>query len=340
MSSKYKRKVVAPKKPKKECENILGPVSIHILDHKLDGSRIVLLGDIHKIDPKCLGKKQPCGTIIYNYLDSVFRNYDQKEFLDFFIEEEFDPLFRPEMDFKQNYLLSLRSYFHNCLQKQKSNCIYPKNIRFHYSDVRQGVIHTSLDEKTKDVVTQLQKIQELWDNKRGVTNKDIRLVETLLTKFKQKDVDWFFRFSKIDKQLKHISDKRYEQLFRMYLTDRMIHLEVLAEMIQERFNEFQSLFKKQKKLSDNEMRFEFLGIYESIIAYLVQSLFDIYTLSRMVRFNMKRVIIYAGELHIDIMRDFLVEHMGFKQTLVYNSNKENKNFQCIPRKFIGEPWFS
>lgn len=362
MSSKYhpvtRLKRSTPKKPftrkkpktkaEREFENILGPVSIHILDRKSDGSRIVLLGDIHIIEPKCLGSKQAWGTFVYKYLDVVFSSYDQKEFLDFFVEEEFDPLFRPkttgtradliEGKLDHSFLFSTRLFFRDCLQKQKLLCTYPKNIRFHYSDVRQGVIHSSLDEKSKDVVTQLRNIHELWDEKRAVTNKDVRLIETLLTKFKQKDVDFFFKFSKIDKQIKHISDKRYHELFRMYLRGRMDHLEEYTDVVQGVFETFQMTFKA-KALPEDELRNEFLGIYESIVSYLVQSLFDIYTLARMVRFQMKRVIIYAGDLHIDIMRDFLLEQMGFNETLSYHSNKEKKNFQCIPRRFIGEPWF-
>ena len=90
-----------------------------------------------------------------------------------------------------------------------------KPIRFHYADVRDGVIHSGTDEKTKLFIRGLHQLNSVQKDKQ-IRPRHIRVLLEVLQKADQLDVDFFFKMSKIDKQLSKF-DKRYigvAQIFR------------------------------------------------------------------------------------------------------------------------------
>lgn len=81
------------------------------------------------------------------------------------------------------------------------------------------------------------------------------------------------------------------------------------------------------------------NFYIHIGGLAISELFDIYTLARMIRFNMKKVIIYAGAAHIDNIRNFMTKELGYQITTSRQSHQEGKNFQCIDLRGTPQPWF-
>jgi hypothetical protein len=90
--------------------------------------------------------------------------------------------------------------------------------------------------------------------------------------------------------------------------------------------------------TDKLIRFK--DLVHTLTIFTLAPLFDIYTLARMIRFDMKRVIIYAGSFHTKTMRTFLLKHLGFQSTKSIQSQTRKKNFQCISMKGVPQPWFT
>ncbi len=341
----------------KEVENLIGPIELDILDHPQTGQRIVLLGDMHVLRNKCAPDTK-CGTPIFLYLHQLFDQYVGSEPLDFFLEVEFaeevrgtqllkDPKnlaimkqYLTETNAYDNFLSSLRVYYFNCFQKIKTQCEYNKKpIRFHYSDVRDGVIHSGTEDETKLVVKQLQELGKL-ENENEVKEKHIRFLIEFVDHVRTRDVDYFFRLTKIDKQLKHIKNPEIVKLLRIYAFDNMdtkitnfdagLFQEALAVMLEQvKRNELPIIGKTT-----------FGKIRMSTLASGLAPFFDIYTLARIFRHNMKRVIVYAGSFHTRVMKSFLVDKMGFQVTVSKQSNDEtSSSFQCISLKGVPQPWF-
>ncbi len=322
----------------KQAEYLIGPVELDILDHPQTGARIVLLGDLHVNQKQCPSNSR-CTVSIWLYLEDLFKQYGGSEFIDIFLEMQFAEQARGpiisalqkseefgkhliEGQLYENYMATTLIYFLNCLQRLKQRCeFYNKPIRFHYSDIRHGVIGT--DDKSNIIVKQIQEIHQLvFDENSKINKTQIQFIINLDKKLRENviDIDHFFRLTKIDKQLaklKKVSPQTVE-LLREYTR---YHLEIT------------------RKIRSDEMMPSYLGEFEHIIGIKLSPLFDVYTLARMFYGNRKRVIIYAGVDHIERMRTFLVNKMGFRQTVAKQSTNRNSDFQCVSLKGVPQPWF-
>jgi hypothetical protein len=346
----------------KDVENLIGPIELNILDHPQTGARIVLLSDKHVDEKKCPTGSR-CGMPIWTYLENVFKQFksrDKDDFLDFFLEYEFaqeqrdalanyptpQDLSLLQQHLSQgnvifNFISSLRVYFHNCWERIKTQCeFHGKQIRFHYSDVRSGAIHKTIAEADKVIVKQLQEIYKVRETPDKVKEWHIKLLLTFIDKFEQGDIDYFFRLTKIDKQLKRIENKSIVPLFYEYVkhdTQRELKL-----------GNFQRYREQGKEMLENVRKgnpptalygqISFLDFVRHIIGGVFTPLFDVYTLARMIRLNMKKVIIYAGWFHINDMKRFLIDKLGFRVTASRESTTKD-SFQCISLKGVPQPWF-
>lgn len=318
----------------KKAEYLVGPVELDILDHAQSGTRIVFLGDIHVNMKKCPSKAR-CTVPIWSYLQNLFEQYEGKEPLDFFLEIEFaeemrniSPVLKRHESVKQdiaegnvfnNYLQSLRIHFYECFQEIKNMCkFYSKPIRFHYSDIRSGVIHSETETKERIDIRQIRGIYKHGGigSKENLTQNDINFLKKLIDKAHDGNIDYFFHLTKIDKQLREIEqvNSSIAQGLREYMGQ---HLKIFV----------------QRDVSDFYERLELIWLF------LLAPLFDVYTLARIFRHNMTQVIVYAGSMHTNAMKKFLMQYFGFKHTVSVQSKTKNKHFQCIPLKNVPQPWF-
>ena len=367
-----KPKLKGRKLPTRKCskvERLFGPVELDILDRKADGARIVLLGDMHTSRKKCPPNTK-CGLSIWTYLENLFQQYKSQQYLDFFLElpfadtddvkgvslkratEKKQEILAQDTPFR-NYLASIHVYFFNCWQRAKQICeFYRKPIRFHYSDVREGVIHSGSGFEDRLMIQLLRELLQI-DNK-DVTSREMHLLLTLVDKFITDKVDYFFRLTKIDKQINKITNKELQQSLTQIMTNQMIYFKDFAlhvqffvkEMVQ---TKMPIVFRNQKNESaffltetayfESQNAVQFTELVRFVIGGLLSPLFDIYTLARMIRLNMKHVIIYAGAMHTQRIKAFLVNHVGFKLTKSVVSKRQTSNFQCINMKGVPQPWF-
>ncbi len=341
------------RKPKKQClktEYLVGPIEFDILERS-DGARVVLLGDRHDHEDKCPTGAE-CRMNIVQYLDNFFQNYNYPEPLDFFLEIDVPEArskylsdeklmtksrqWIKEGDVDISFLSSLNIYFLNCLQKTKTKCEYnrKKQIRFHYSDVRSGVIHS----KTRsEHAVFIKDLQELSKRTSDFGAKHFAILRKLITQFLaagDDDVNFFFHISKIDKQLGAIAKTNpnlHQELgmvmFRHMKQEAKRAENVLADLtVAEKSLKFPELKRQVDKIGSNSVHM--------ILGMLLTPLFDIYTLARIIRHDMKQVIIYAGANHTKRIKRFLELFMGYENIVSRQSED-----QCIDLHGIFQPWF-
>lgn len=373
---------VKRKRPSVKCrqvERLYGPVELDILDNKQTGVRVVLLGDMHTNRTKCPPKTK-CGALIWYYLDSLFANYQSLQPLDFFLEipvldQEQEVRMPPERATERkrdmitknqpyrNYLSSLHVYFHNCFQRTKTACqFFGRPIRFHYSDVREGVWHSTTEFEDRVMIKMIRELGNVENTEVKLHHKNI--LNILLDKFINSDIKYFFRLTKIDKQLNRIKDEmsggvdgreiKYQlnQMMMDHFTKgrdfARLAQSVLDEMIQTKLPIIQKTDENERavyyltKIIERPIpnMIKFTDLVWIVIGPLFSALLDIYTLSRMIRLEMKNIIIYAGMMHTQRIRWFLLNHLKFKRTASVASKKQGRDFQCVSLKGVPQPWFS
>jgi len=331
---------------------------LDILDNPQTGARIVLLGDEHVNKLKCPSEESKHGVPVWLYLDGIFRSWKGPAHLDFFFEllvpdargKDKPPSKKirqaleegrtenkmfGEDELNESFLHSMRSFFFHCLQKSKQACEYRVNpVRFHYTDVRRGVIYSETDEKTKVLVNDLRKA---FDFNKPLKGSKLRFVSKLLDKIKQRDVDFFFHLTKLDRQLRELSkvDQTAVPLLRQFVVSAFERATPIVDKLIKLIREIETGI-----VDETQKKFAPLIVFEGL-AISLASLLDAYTLARMFRFNMKRVIIYAGFAHTEAIIKFLTAKMNFRISVSKHSqNKGSDSFQCIDMKGVPQPWFT
>ena len=329
---------------------LIGPVSLTIMDRKSDGSRVVLIGDIHVFKSMCPTNSE-CGMVLYKYLEQLFVNYRGLEYIDFFMETRYGdkslsaedmPIIRRDIsEFKNNYLEKTILYFNDCFNKNpKKRCVsyFGNRVRFHYSDVRDGVIHSGTDEKTKTQIQMLQQIQTKLFKRQMLNVSQFLFLKLIVKHYRANNVDYFFKLTKIDKQLKKINNVKITNMFINNLIMRFSHPSTqksvaMLEKILTLYAFYDMLPNDEKK----EIANQFLQIPILLIDVFV-ALLDLYIVARIVRHNMKQVIVYAGDFHIQNLK-LLFHDLDYMQTFSRQSDIKGVNFQCIDTN--GMPrWFS
>ncbi len=332
----------------KQVETLLGPIELDILDFPGFGNRIVLLGDHHKYETKCPPDSSRCATPVFLYLDRLFQEYNSLKYLDFFLELEHGPLARHthhretqyQHELKKgtsivdDYIKTIAVYFWDCFRRKKTKCeFYDKPIRFHYADVRTGVIQSTMEKDERILISQMQFRRRPI---KKLTTNNIEPYLKLLQRLQKRDVDFLFRYGKIDKQLQKIKNEELVKLLKEYLVAYINEYQkVINELIVSGDNLFISIFIDSNSVDVRAVRqFQY-----NVVAYTLSPLFDIYTLARIFRHDMQRVIIYAGAAHTRRIRDFLLGNFKFKHVAHEESGTKGKSFQCISLKNVPQPWF-
>ena len=342
----------------KEVKYLKGPVTLSILENK--DSKIVLLGDYHMNEPKC-SEKSECEMELPLYLEQLFMTYDGKESINFFLEVDFEESMRRRLSnleileikngkIIKNYINTIAIYFSDCFEKLKHKCKF-SNIKFHYSDVRHGVIHTGTADEEKVVLKDIYNLHAKLSNK-NITQADeikyykssLYLMNKYLDKNNDKKVNFFFEYSKIDKQLKNV-DNKIVKILRFMLLESMKDHEDTIKIFQLNLIKVLTYMEQIKNTSSNDKEpfenYPIKNINQAILhmGLTLSILFDIYTLARMLKHNMKNVIIYAGDLHITNIKKFLIDELDYNEVVHKTSNQRGKHFQCINMKDVPQPWF-
>ena len=336
----------------KEVKYLKGPVTLSILENK--DSKIVLLGDMHIYEPKC-SEDTECEMELPLYLEQLFMTYNgialPIEPINFFVELDFDQSIRTQrLDLEgvdiskikhskkiiNDYLETTWIYFSDCLQTLKTKCKF-NNIKFHYSDTRRGIIHSETEDKEKIV---LEDINKFFIKTSKITFKDIiklyRGLIYLMTQFIDKNVEFFFNYSKINKQLKNVDKKIVEKLQDYLLKDMKTKQNFMEEW---KYYFLDQLNELERLHSITAKDWEDIGVGLDDMMVSFSSLFDIYTIARMIKHNMKNVIIYAGDWHVTNIKKFLIDELGYNEVVHKTSNQRGKHFQCINMKDVPQPWF-
>jgi hypothetical protein len=340
-----------------KTDELLGPHAIDILDNKSAAARVVLLSDVHIID-RSKYDSHICRQSIVPYLANLFRNYQGTKDIDFFLEIDFEEKARgieEYDDFKNirqsllegkdvkggyGYLLNLRAYFNDCFQQSKGQCEYNgKHIRFHHADVRSGVLHSKTN---KEAETVIQTIHEGWNimtREKVPSSRYIAAIEKVALKCREQDIDFLFHISKIDKQLAKLPNNLSNALYDMMRAE----LETKTKEIDELFRRIETIRKYVDAVHHGTINQQILSDHVQNTLYFIKialfwPLFDIYTLARMARHDMKQVIIYAGSKHIGNIRKFLLDHMNYQITKS-TSMRDKCGPQCTEMQNIPQPWF-
>src|SRR5579872_903436 len=355
-------------------DRLEGPIHLTILDGP-KGDRVVIMGDMHVHETECpkrTGKQVYVPVTLY--LDRLFKTYRSPIPIDFFLEIDFPQEARREyikklehdretregakQDIKngrifQNYLTSLWILLLDCLQKQKESCEYhSKDIRFHYSDVRAGVLYKDLKQGT---VAQVNELQEIWKVLSGATpfeKKHFNLLKKFVDWILEGNVERLFRISKIDHEISGIDPKEYDiQAIReIFKANLLEHFATNRDII-ERVKRFIELTPQDKKFNSDDLAKLMnvdhpLGIMGRILAPLL----ELYTVARMFKLKSKRVIVYFGDAHSQNMQQLLVKQFGYrvlvekfsilrKSDVLKEFGRAGANFQCIDMKGVPQPWF-
>lgn len=345
-----------------QTETLLGPYQLDILDRKEDDARIVLLSDVHEYDYNP-HSEQKCRQSIIPYLDNLFRNYRGKEKIDFFLEIDFEEtarLFEEYQQFKDlrlsllqgenphqlNYLVNLRTYFNDCFKRSKGKCEFNgRPIRFHHADVRSGVLHSQTDKETETIIKEYHKSWDIAERGKVPTMRHVDTLEKLVKKYAEKNVDFFFHMSKIDKQLKKLPSEVAQALYNMM----KVHMDSTGkygeyrDVLYKKFEHLRMMLTNSEyqmgimtvQVTPDRLRNEFNEALH-YLQVLLTPLFDIYTLARIVRHDMKQVIIYAGGSHIERIREFLETYMNYRLTVGTQSGYRQ---QYLDMKRVPQPWF-
>lgn len=275
--------------------------------------------------------------------------YRGKEYIDFFVELDYMPESRPAIlkknsnpySIRQNYIGPLIMNFFECFNKDLiKQCVqtYGDRIRFHYADVRSGVIHSGTEPKLKTQIDILKSLYHVFykNDFANMTTQHVRLINTFLEHYEQFDTDYFFKLGKIDKQLKKINRPTINELFKENFAQHILKSETINTI--KTINQFLYEFGQAKLLKQSfEMFDDELDPYVGLMI-LLSPLFDLYTLARILRHDMKQVIVYAGDAHIRNLRALLLQ-LGYKETASKQSKDEETNFQCIDLSGVTQPWF-
>lgn len=345
-------------------KKLVGPIELTILDRKSDGARIVLLGDRHLVETKCPRNSQ-CKTNVVNYLEEVFRHYlsiSIIDHLDFFLEMPFSDVPRgflanpntedlksirteiAEGEFSESYLDSLRIYFIDCFQKLKQQCPFYKKhiidnspiIRFHYADTRDGVIHTETKEDSKVVIRELQKFGRL--EARDLKQSDLLWAFKFFEKMNRsrENIPFLFHFAKIDKQLRKINNPAITELITKFFIETETEDKTQDEISTVKWA-IANLYKNLEQGTPiDERMFNFLRT--AMTGGFLACLFDIYVATRIIRHQMKHVIVFAGANHTRRLTKLFL-HFGYEIT-TYRESKNKDSFQCIDMTGVPQPWFS
>ena len=307
---------------------ISGPVVGILLSGKINNieKNILLFGDYHyKYDQnEC---PNPDSIQIKDYLHSLFKNSNEP--IDFFLEKMKEVSSNKDYLHSPFYLLKLRDYMND-----NSNMF--KNVKFHYSDIRNNYIWQVMDnfiinQKTinKIICNRNIFIEEIDDISSKVNflintiNILIDLLKNNKTKLDQvlnsSDPDEIDFFKNINKIINKYENKKIQTELRRIIKISTVGLSEDLTKLKKMLNRISTRIKKNQLYSFYEID---KIIYKLGTLYYKTTLksfnflcllTDIYTVRRILEKDyIKNVITYTGAFHTTNLTNIFVNYFNFK----------------------------
>ena len=324
----------------KKFDYINGPVSLFEL-HDLSGKCIYLFGDKHIYGKGC-DKNDIKSPSIAQFLDkTIWININKN--IDIYMEVPYVNSANPS----NKYILSTGegplqetiSEFIDCFQVDKKICKYPKNIRFHYIDIRFE-IYRKLDGFLQSYM-QLCNTNQLFRERENFT----QIYGDLIKSFKNKensykqiislfDQNEAFKILKIFKQLDHCSAVDRNML-NNYFESRFTGFHKMTYQNFDEMIQLIDMYTAPAIYAANRLNYLILTMNNYMIA-----LMDTYALARILRTytngpQAQNIMVFAGFRHINNYVEFFTNKLGWKLT----NQTQNEDLQCIDLSKFKQPFF-
>ena len=315
---------------------ISGPVVAVLVEGKINNikKRILLFGDIHyqSQQNECT---DPDSVPIKNYLHDLFKKTDKD--IDFFLEDIKSTQYKEKYIHGTQYLFQLRNYFNDNQNKFK-------NIRFHFSDIRNEYIeeiennfifneHTFnniISERnisSNDIMLFNEKIsycQEILDIMLSLlkNNKvDINSMRGINNNFKKDFIKNIYKI--VNEYNNSITQSKIRSIIKLSTFSLVEDLNKMKKMLSTAENRI----KKNKFYSYYELDkfvYTFGTIYSKLRFKLIlffALLTDIYTARRILdKEYINNVITYTGAKHTMNMTNIFVNYFNFKVISKFDLN--------------------
>lgn len=306
---------------------ITGPVVGILLSGKINNieKNILLFGDYH-YDYEQNECSNPDSIQIKDYLHSLFKNSNKQ--IDFFLEKKKEARYKDYLH-SPFYLLKLRDYMNDNSDKFK-------NVKFHYSDIRNNYIFKIVDDfilnqKTINKIICNRNISdEEIDDISSKVNFFINMINILISLLKNNKTeldkvlnssnpDKIDFFNNINKIINKYENKKVQTELRRIIKLSTVGLSNDLAKLKKMLNQINIRIDKKKLYSFYELDkviYELGTLYYKTTHKSLQFLSlvtDIYTARRILEKNyIKNVITYTGAAHTDNLANIFVNYFDFK----------------------------
>lgn len=335
--------------PLRKYNYILGPISLTYHTHPSFPQKIYVFGDRHIKGVKCppgvkINKDNAIPLVNFlveltqlkNIASLDSRREDKNgtdKKIDYFFEIAYNQKFNPRDFIFRGYLKDIYQQFKNCLSISKEDCEF-KNVRIHYSDARFGF-------QEIQILEDFYKILIDWDITPKMSLRDPEVLsfwEGLTILFSNPEI--ILESNKINKQIESLEEpiKSRIESFKKPVLYLLKTLNNGKEKIIYNFN-----------LNPEDRNEDEIRGYLKRYSIALQRLMDLYLFSRLFRnFEKEKgrfagqpenIVIYSGELHSEVYRNWL-DILGFRKESESYSNQKDFDFQCLDISSFKQPFFS
>ena len=313
----------------KKYKYLIGTTEIFELVSPKYKKHIYLFSDVHNRESKC----EKDSIELKYFIEQIIQSTSKK--IDFFLEYGYiakDEEKRPE--YKDNYLNDIGKYFKDCLTVKKTNCRF-KNLRIHYADIRFRNNDNILEKLYRTLGSLTQNNNYDIDSWRDYLKLEFPSFWNNTLDY-MKEFENIYQKSKINKQILSIQDQEISNLLVSYIdNEKIAKYEILKSAVDN--------FLGIKNLNTDEFREALNNIFNSLEAFIA-ILVDFYTLGRIFRDFIDKsspnyILVYAGNSHIDNIREILLE-LEFEIIESSYQLMESNLFQCIDISMFTQPFFS
>lgn len=333
----YDRELKLLERRESKLLNLSGPNMFYFYPDIM-GRKILLLGERHEMKSLCIDKDYSHNMAEWLY--ELIKN--SSECIDLIVETNYrlghnkDRFFDKSEGKFNLHINAVRAKFEEC--EISKNC---NNLRYHYVDVRNFDKSTSLFSKV------LMKFSKDIKSKFGNYSSEnaLKIYYYLLGFRETENEELFYEYSK---DLAKTYDIDYdEKEHRKYITNLHSILNKEISKLDKKIDKekfFQDIIQAEMDNRDGDELILILSLL-AMDAYTLIRLFINFPSDKIRRgpkgcqLNyMKNIIIYAGDHHIKVYRDFFKLYFGVDFTIGINYDIYGKQYQCIqlekPFKFI------
>ncbi len=293
-----------------------GPISLTELYSDQYDKIVYIFGEKHMLH-NC--------DVSYVSIDQFLKDWvsNSRNMIDIFLEYEFVSKEEPKREQlePEHATTRIAKIFERCLEVDKSNCEY-SNLRIHYADIRRGFFMSL----ALMLISFIETMMVTYNNNfyPGLVKRlkldHFIIINSFRGKFPIK-IENEVLFSKIMKQIKNVENESIRSDLTNFL--KLTIAEMNSSWLKYKNSEVQNL-----QYGNN---FATLAYITDKITDLIINIMDIYVLARIFRkfsdgTEPKNIIIYAGQLHANNYKKFLLDH-SFKISNIHD--REGLGVSCI-----------